>query len=416
MSRSALGRGRAPLKHPAFRRLWAAMGLSYAGDQLQVLAQAWLVATISQSALAVGAIGIIGAVPQLFMPVGGVIADQADRRRLLVTGQLVGASAALIVGILVLTGQIALWHIYAWAFLAGLIWLISRPAFKVMLTESVPREEVPAAAGLNSMTETSAMVAVNSLGSGLLAVLGLPLAFILNSVTYLLAGLILRDPDARKRHLVQRRTFSARRILPDLLDGLRYLAGQPLLLVPVLSTLALTIAAMPAFGLLAALVHKQGGSLVQLGLLSAAGSLGGLVGAAYAGVSQIRVDLRGRYGLYGLAAAAVLAIFALVPIGYITSILLAALGFLIFAEAVWNTSRVRLLAEPSYQARLQSLTTMAFTLGSMLGLLWGGIAVDHFGSVALLGGAGALAVVTVVQSIWTARNRRRRQVNGSSTQ
>ena len=299
MIRSAVDRGRAPLNHPAFRRLWAAIRLSYAGDQLQVLAQAWLVATISQSALAVGAIGVIGAVPQLFMPVGGVVADQVDRRRLLITGQLVGGGAALIVGILVLTGQVELWHIYAWAFLAGIIWLVSRPAFKVMLTESVPREEVPAATGLNSMTETSAMVVVNSLGSGLLATLGLPIAFLLNSVTYLLAGLMLRDRGARRRHAVRTRTLSARRILPDLRDGLRYLAGQPLLLVPVLSTLALTIAAFPAFGLLAAIVYEQGGSLMQLGLLSAAGSLGGLAGAAYAGVSRIRHDVRGRYGLYG---------------------------------------------------------------------------------------------------------------------
>ena len=408
MIRSAVDRGRAPLKHPAFRRLWAAMGLSYAGDQLQVLAQAWLVATISQSALAVGAIGVIGAVPQLFMPVGGVVADQVDRRRLLITGQLVGGGAALIVGILVLTGQVELWHIYAWVFLAGIIWLVSRPAFKVMLTESVPREEVPAATGLNSMTETSAMVVVNSLGSGLLATLGLPIAFLLNSVTYLLAGLMLRDRGARRRHAVRTRTLSARRILPDLHDGLRYLAGQPLLLVPVLSTLALTIAAFPAFGLLAAIVYEQGGSLMQLGLLSAAGSLGGLAGAAYAGVSRIRHDVRGRYGLYALAAAAALAIFAILPIGYATPILLAALGFIMFAEAVWNTSRVRLLAVPSYQARLQALTTMAFTLGGMVGLLWGGIAVDHFGPVALLGGAGALAVLAVVQWIWSVQNQRSR--------
>jgi MFS family permease len=406
VSRSAVARGTAPLKRPAFRRLWAAMGLSYAGDRLQELAQAWLVATISQSALAVGAISVVAAIPQLFMPLGGVIADQVDRRRLLVTGQLVGAGAALIVGILVFTGRLALWHIYGWAFVAGLIWLVSRPAFKVMLTESVPRDEVPAATGLNSMTETSAMVAVNSLGSALLAVLGLPVAFLLNSVTYLLAGLTLRDRGARKRHAVRSRGLSAPRIVPDLRDGLRYLAGQPLLLVPVLSTLALLIAVMPAFGLLAAIVYQDGGSLVQLGLLSAAGSLGGLIGAAYAGVSRVRPDMRARYGLYGLAAAGALAIFAILPIGYATSIPLAALGFVIFAEAVWNTSRVRLQAEPGYQARLQALTTMAFTLGGMVGQLWGGIAVDRFGPVALLGGAGALAVVAVAQLTWSVLNRR----------
>jgi predicted MFS family arabinose efflux permease len=72
------------------------------------------------------------------------------------------------------------------------------------------------------------------------------------------------------------------------------------------------------------------------------------------------------------------------------------LGFLAFAQAVWNTSRVPRLAEPIYQARLQSVTSMAFTLGTPLGALWGGLTVDHFGLPALLAGAGVLAVISTV--------------------
>jgi hypothetical protein len=43
---------------------------------------------------------------------------------------------------------------------------------------------------------------------------------------------------------------------------------------------------------------------------------------------------------------------------------------------VWNTSRVRELADPAYQARLQAITWMAFTLGFSVGMLWAGTAID----------------------------------------
>jgi predicted MFS family arabinose efflux permease len=74
---------------------------------------------------------------------------------------------------------------------------------------------------------------------------------------------------------------------------------------------------------------------------------------------------------------------------------LAVLGFVAFAEAVWNTSRVRREADPAYQARLQSFTSMAFTLGSAVGALWGGYAIDRLGIGGLYVGAGALAALSI---------------------
>jgi MFS family permease len=100
------------------------MASSYAGDRFQQLAQAWLVATLTSSALAVGWISTLNSLPQLFMPLGGVVADLVDRRRLLITWQMVGAVATAIVAGLVLAGRIAVWHIYVWAVINGLTsWL-----------------------------------------------------------------------------------------------------------------------------------------------------------------------------------------------------------------------------------------------------------------------------------------------------
>ncbi|MCP4376793.1 MAG: MFS transporter, partial [bacterium] len=82
----------APLRRATFRQLWVGMSSSYAGDRLQQLAQSWLVATLTSSALAVGWITTLGSLPLLFLPLGGVIADQVDRRRLLMTWQVIGAA------------------------------------------------------------------------------------------------------------------------------------------------------------------------------------------------------------------------------------------------------------------------------------------------------------------------------------
>ena len=385
----------APLKRSTFRTLWVGMGLSYAGDRLQELAQGWIVATLTSSALAVGAIGVLSSVPMLFMPLGGVIADQTDRRRILLTGQWAGALITGIMATLAFSGKIAVWHIYLWAFISGMVWMVIRPAYKVIITEAVPAEEVRPAVSLNSVTETTAMVVMNTGGSALIGWLGLPVAFLLNSVSYLAAifclgrlrGLGCPSEKASGR-------ITPARLLSDLKEGLAYLAQHKGLLHPLLFTLAAITVVSPATSLLAAIVHGHGGSLLQLGLLGGAASLGALSGAIFAGMKSEGNPLRS-YPMIGLLAATAVTIFAFRPLGLSGGLALYALGFLAFAQAVWNTSRVPRQAEPAYQARLQSITSMSFTLGTPLGALWGGAVVDRFGLSALIIGAGALAIISL---------------------
>jgi MFS family permease len=265
----------------SFRRLWVGMSLSYAGDRLQELAQAWLVATLTQSALAVATIAIIAALPQFLTPLGGVIADQVDRRRLIITGQLVGAMLTLFIGVLVYLEWISIWHVYVWAFVSGTIWLFSRPAYKVVLTQFVPTEEVRAAASINSISETSAQVVMGVGGSILLQVVGLPIAFVFNSLSYLAgAGSLWQLNHADMGGEVIKGRVTAVGIITDLREGFRYLITQPKLFQPLLLTTLTVLITVPASGLLPALVRQQGGSIISLGLLAATGSVGASFGAA----------------------------------------------------------------------------------------------------------------------------------------
>jgi predicted MFS family arabinose efflux permease len=390
----------APLGRVRFRRLWLSMSASYAGDRLQQLAQGWLVATLTDSALAVGA---IGSLPLLLSPLGGVIADQVDRRRILVLGQLAGALSTAAVTALVLVGRIAIEHIYLWAFINGLIVLVCRPSYKVAVTESVPVDEVRSAVAINSMGETLAMVLVNAGGSVILGLLGLPVAFVANTATYLVAAASVWSLRSLEGAAARAGGgLEMGKLWSDLVEGIVYLSRQPRLLYPLLLTFATLVAISPSIGLLAAIVHGQEGSIVDLGLLGASFSVGAFLGAGYAGARGAGQDPVRRYALYGLIAAGALALFALLPVSLISALPLAALGFISFAEAVWNTSRVRQAADPAYQARLQAFTSMAFTLSFPLGSLWGGIAVDRWGVRSLLGGAVVLVAISI-GSVFLAR-------------
>ena len=397
-----------PLRYRDFRLLWAGMGASYAGDRLQELAQAWLVASLTgSSALAVGAIGVTAAIPQLLMPLGGAIADQLNRRKLLIATQLAGALAAFIVCALVVADRIAPWHIYVWAFFSGTIWLLARPAYKVLLTVSVPVDEVRPAVAINSMTETILIMLIAVAGSMLLDRLGLALGFALNALSYLIAALCLwwapRLGEGQDR---RSQADFLRRLPVDLRAGFVYLWQQPRLLKPLLLTFSIVTFTTPMFGLLAAVVHAQGGTIVNLGLLSAASGLGALIGALTAGWRGEGSQPVRLYALLGLIAAASLACFAWLPVSYLSALPLALVGGALFSQAVWNTSRVRLVADLAYQARLQSLTTMTFTLAGAAGQAWGGVAIDRFGMPSLLVAAALLASISLFSLLRSMRSPR----------
>jgi predicted MFS family arabinose efflux permease len=251
------------------------------------------------------------------------------------------------------------------------------------------------------MTETTAMVVVNAVGSVILGLVGLTIAFILNTATYLIAaGCLWGLHDLSQQSDDRAQTLDVKRVLSDLVDGFRYLARQPAILHPLLITFVTILIVGPTIGLLAAIVHAADGSIVDLGVLAASTSVGAFIGAAFAGMRGAGTQPTRRYAIIGLVSAAAVTLFALLPVGVLSIAPLAMLGAGAFSQAVWNTSRVRALAGPEYQARLQAITSMAFTLGFSLGMLWAGIAIDQFGLTALIGGAAVLGLLSIIVIIF----------------
>ena len=363
----------APLHRPTFRLLWLGWSISYAGDGLQVLAQTWLIALLTSSALAVAGSPVIAGLPLLLLPLGGVVADSFDRLRLLLLSQLVGGVATAAITVLVALHRIEVWEIYLWAGLYSLVRLVARPAYKVILTEAVPEGEARAAMAVSSMTETASLVAVGAVGALLLGLVGVTAAFAANTLTYAVAAWTLwRLRKADLPRLAESRHLTLRRTLDDLKETSSYLRRATDLLYPLVLTFLLLLAVSPLISLLAAVLHANGRSLVDLGLLSAATSLGTFAGAAYAGRARPHGDASALYARLGLVGAIALASFALLPVGFASAVPLAVVGLLFGMETVWNASRVAEIGAPAYQGRLQAITTMALALGSAFAALWAG--------------------------------------------
>ncbi len=119
---------------------------------MQRVAQGWLVLTLTGSPFWLGVDAFLGDAPFLvFSLFGGVLADRAERRRILLVSQVVQMSCALVLMALILAGQVTLGSILALSFLSGLAQAFGAPAFQALFPTLVPAEEIPKAIALNSI-------------------------------------------------------------------------------------------------------------------------------------------------------------------------------------------------------------------------------------------------------------------------
>jgi len=137
------------LRHRNFRLYWFGQLFSVLAQNMEHVAQGWLVLELTNSPLALGLTGLAQAIPTITLTLlGGAVADRADRRRIMIAAQSGVALFFLILTALVLTGLAALWHVMVLAFLAGGIRAFDRPSRMALLPQMVPREDIPNAVAI----------------------------------------------------------------------------------------------------------------------------------------------------------------------------------------------------------------------------------------------------------------------------
>jgi len=358
----------APLKrHRDFRLLFIGRLVSFFGSMITIVAFPYQVYQLTHSVLLVGVLGVLEfAVILLFAMLGGALADAADRRSMVLLTE-----AGLMACSLILAGNAAVanpqvWILFAIAAVWGGLDAVQRPSLDAMLPRLVDRDEFAAAAALNNLRGTLGMILGPALGGVLLAVIGLPLTYMVDVATFVVGLACLWLMRAVPPPVNAERP-SLRRVV----EGLRYARSRPELI----GTYAVDIIAM-FFGmpmaLFPAIAQGLGGPRV-LGMLYAAPAVGSFLFSATSGWTS-RVH---RHGM-GVIVAAIVWGLSIIGFGFAPG-LIAALVFLaiagaadmmsgIFRQVIWNQT-----IPDSLRGRLASIEMLSYTSGPALGNFEAGV-------------------------------------------
>ena len=225
------------LKHRSFALLFSGQTLSRLGDYVFNIALAWWVLQKTGSALAMSGVMIFRAAPMLiFVLFGGVAVDRVDRAWLMFLSDLgrglIMALATWLMGI----DRLEIWMIYIGAALFSVADSFFMPAYTALVPELSPREDLPSANSLTSLSMQLSRVVGPALGGLLVSLGGTTLAFGINTASFFLSAVLLVPvllSPARSRQ-AQANPKPHESMLSSLLDGWRIVIGSPILWVTIL--------------------------------------------------------------------------------------------------------------------------------------------------------------------------------------
>jgi MFS family permease len=177
------------LRHRPFALLWSGQTASRLGDSLYRLALAWWVLEKTGSAAAMGTVLIFSSVPMLiFLLVGGVVTDRFPRLRIMVASDLLSGLVVTVVSLLAFTGRLEIWHIYIASILFGLVEAFFSPAYTATVPEITPKELLPSANSLTSLSQPLTSILGPALGASIIAFGGTATAFGLDALSFFISA------------------------------------------------------------------------------------------------------------------------------------------------------------------------------------------------------------------------------------
>ena len=389
---AALRRSFTSLSVPNYRRYFVGQIVSLSGNWMQIVAEMWLVVTLTGSGLAVGLTSALQFLPMLlFGAWGGLLADRADKRSLLTVTQTLMTIPALTLWAVTGAGVVEPWMVYALVFVRGTINSVDNPTRQSFAIEMVGSERLVNAVSLNSVLIHAARI-LGPAGAGVvIATLGVGPCFVINALSFVAMIVALRAMEPAEL----RPSPAASRGRGAVRAALRYVARTPALAIP-LGMMAVVGTLGFNFQVILPLLARfsfDGGASVYMTLAIAMG-VGSVIGALAAGA-------RGRVGPKLLIAAAlgfgaVALIAAGAPTLPLEVIALLPLGAASVTFAAGINSSLQLAAEPAMRGRVMALYSMVFLGSTPIGgplTGWLSEAIDPRAGLVLAGAAGLVAAL-----------------------
>jgi len=392
-----LARTLSSLKYRNYRLLFFGTSLSHVGDFIQAMAQSWLVWTMTGSPFLLGVVGFCQALPRLLLgAVGGAFVDRVDRRRLLVSTQVLAMVQAFVFWALVYFSRIEFWHIVVLVLFLGTVNTVNQTARHSLINNLVPREDLMNAIALNSSMANLAKIIGPSLGGVLISIIGIAGCLFVNAVSFLtiIATLIVMEfPQIKGKVNVEAPFWQ------EVSEGYHFLLGQRRLFSIILLTYGIALIGTPYSRFLpvfATDILHAGPS--TFGLLLAAPGIGAVIaGLGIASFGRLRRRMHFvAMSVYAFSASLILFSFSRsLPLSILSLILVGASNIAIRAVA---NSVVQMETPPDLLGRMLSLYFMDKGFWSFGTLFIGSIAhvVGTPRAIAISGAACAAAATALL--------------------
>lgn len=382
-------------RHRNYRILFPANTVSNIGSWAQRIAQDWLVLELTNNnGTYLGLVTAVQFAPVLLFSLhGGAMADRIDKRKVLIATNVIGGSASIGLGLLVISDVVQLWHVFVLAGVLGIATAIDAPVRQAFTSELVGHDDLPNAVSLNSANFNGGRLIGPAVSGLLIAAFGTGPSFLINGASYFFVILALLRIDA-KRLFHQNQEKS----LGNIREGIAYAKARPDIYVVMIMVFALATFGLN-FQIFNALMATQEfglgpASFGLMGTFIAIGSLTGAIGSAR--LERFRTT---RFVILGgMLFSISIMVLSVLP-NYITYIVwlpicgVTALVTLVSANSIVQTSTDQVI-----RGRVMGLYLLIFMGGTPFGSPLIGLATDYIGirpTIAMCGGISLSAALFV---------------------
>ena len=376
------------LRQRDFARLWFGGFISIMGDMVLNVALPFFVYQVSGSTLATAVMVAAELLPRLlFGSIAGVFVDRWDRKKVMVVTSL--SQGLVILPLFLVQSAETLWIVYVISFLQVTFAIFFGPAENALLPLLVPEDQLIQANSLNALNNNFARLIGPPLGGGILALWGLTGVVLLDSLTFLIAGLMILSIRQSGRAAPLQETdvhaggSSWRRFWKEWAEGMEIVRKDRVVAVLFLTVVMLNFGGIMIDPLGAAYIIDVVKSSAEIfGLLIAVQAVGGILGGLVAGRVAERISAARLYGWAEIVLGVILILrynIPELPILFVMTLLVgfpAALGMAaletLFQRNVPNTHLGRIYGALNSTVGMTSLfgvLGISGVLGDLLGIV-----------------------------------------------
>ena len=375
-------------RHRNYQILFPANAVSNIGSWAQRIAQDWLVLELTHSGTYLGLVTALQFAPVLLFSLhGGALADRFNKRRVLIATNIAGGLSSAVLGILVMAGVVALWHVFLLAFALGVSTAIDGPVRQSFTNEVVGPDDLPNAVSLNSANFNAGRLIGPAVSGFLIAAFGTGPSFLFNAFSYLFVILALTQLNEKAFFTTEKSTS-----MTNVREGIAYVRARPDLYVVMamvffIATFGLNFQIFNA--LMATKVFGKGpASYGLLGTFIAIGSLSGaLISARLEGFRKTLFVVRA-----GIVFSIVVIILSLMPTYLAYAFWLPVCGLAALTTLITANSIVQVNTDPAIRGRVMGFYLLIFMGGTPFGSPLIGVMAELIGTRETIAACGAISL------------------------